>query len=185
MEAAYKIKSVIIGHAVGDALGVPVEFSERAELDYDPVNDMRGYGSFDVPEGSWSDDTSMTLCALHSLANGKLDFEDIMKNFEKWLNNGEFTPTGFNFDVGGTCCSAILRYSCGADRAEDCGLSDEFSNGNGSLMRILPFALYLYYDKNAKKLPLGEKLGTIHKASSMTHANGRCLIACGIYSIIL
>ena len=28
-----KIKSVILGHAVGDALGVPVEFLSRPELD--------------------------------------------------------------------------------------------------------------------------------------------------------
>ena len=40
-----KIKSVIIGHAVGDALGVPVEFCEREELVENPVTDMMGYGT--------------------------------------------------------------------------------------------------------------------------------------------
>ena len=56
----------IMGVAVGDALGVPVEFKERQELRNDPVETMRGYGSFDLPAGSWSDDTSMTLATLDS-----------------------------------------------------------------------------------------------------------------------
>ena len=63
-----EIKAVILGHAVGDALGVPVEFQTREGLEADPVTDMRGYGTYPVPVGSWSDDTSMTLCALDALA---------------------------------------------------------------------------------------------------------------------
>ena len=38
-----QIKEVILGHAVGDALGVPVEFESRSELSRSPVSDMRGY----------------------------------------------------------------------------------------------------------------------------------------------
>ena len=59
-----KIKAVVIGHAIGDALGVPVEFASRTELDNAPVTDMEGYGTYPVPAGAWSDDTSMALCTL-------------------------------------------------------------------------------------------------------------------------
>lgn len=52
----------MLGLCMGDALGVPVEFQSRAELDGEPVTDMRGYGSHSVPAGTWSDDTSMALC---------------------------------------------------------------------------------------------------------------------------
>ena len=69
------IKSVILGHAVGDALGVPVEFLSRPELDRNPVTGMRGYGTYTLPTGCWSDDTSMTLAALDSLASGKVDYD--------------------------------------------------------------------------------------------------------------
>ena len=69
-----KAKAVVFGAAVGDALGVPVEFCKRDELDADPVTDMRGFGSFPVPAGSWSDDTSMSLCALATMTSDKLDF---------------------------------------------------------------------------------------------------------------
>lgn len=95
----HKIKAVMIGHAVGDALGVPVEGCPREELDKNPVTDMRGFGSYDVPSGAWSDDTSMSLAALDSLANGAIDYSEIMLNFTKWIVNGEYTPTGECFDI--------------------------------------------------------------------------------------
>ena len=62
-----QIKSVMIGHAVGDALGVPVEFCSREELKQNPVTDMRGYGTYPVPAGAWSDDTSMSIAALDTM----------------------------------------------------------------------------------------------------------------------
>ena len=74
----YLIKSVMIGHAVGDALGVPVEFFSREKLDSSPVSEMTGFGAHKMPAGSWSDDTSMSLAALDSLADGKIDFFEIM-----------------------------------------------------------------------------------------------------------
>ena len=73
------VKDLIIGHAIGDALGVPVEFASRERLEADPVIGMRGYGTHKVPAGTWSDDTSMTLCLLESLARlGTVDYQDIM-----------------------------------------------------------------------------------------------------------
>ena len=80
-----KIQAVMIGHAVADALGVPVEFASREELRRDPVTDMRGYGTYSVPAGSWSDDTSMALCALDRLRGGRVDYRGIMRNFSKML----------------------------------------------------------------------------------------------------
>ena len=56
--SADRIKAVVIGHAVADALGVPVEFRSRESLDPAPVTDMMGYGTYPYPAGTWSDDTS-------------------------------------------------------------------------------------------------------------------------------
>ena len=95
-----KVKAVVIGHAVGDALGVPVEFASRTELDNAPVSDMEGYGTYPVPAGAWSDDTSMSLCTMDALIKYGLDYDRIMVNFGKWYYNDEFTPTGEMFDVG-------------------------------------------------------------------------------------
>ena len=76
MDKLYLIKSAIVGFAVGDALGVPVEFSSREEMDGAPVETMEGFGTYPYPAGTWSDDTSMTLASLDSLKRG-IDFEDI------------------------------------------------------------------------------------------------------------
>lgn len=77
-------KAVMVGHAVGDALGVPVEFRTRDYLRINPITEMIGFGTHPVPKGAWSDDTSMSLCALESLSKGKIDFDDVMLNFGKW-----------------------------------------------------------------------------------------------------
>lgn len=174
----YKIKSVIMGHAVGDALGVPIEFVSRAELDQNPVEDMEGYGTYPYPAGCWSDDTSMTLAALDSLANDKIDWEEIMVNFGRWYYKDEYTPTGEMFDVGNTCSTAIENHFKYDKPLEFCGLTNERSNGNGSLMRIHPFALYEYAKGTFE-------IDNIHTASALTHAHKRSMFACGIYSFVL
>ena len=61
------IKEGIIGAIVGDALGLAVQFEPREYRDRDPVTDMRGYGAFDMPPGSWSDDSSLILATMDGL----------------------------------------------------------------------------------------------------------------------
>ncbi len=173
-----KIKSVMIGHAVGDALGVPVEFASREEIAENPVTDMEGFGTYPYPAGTWSDDTSMSLAALDSLADGNIKWDEIMANFGKWLEHGEYTPSGEAFDVGRTCLNAIMSYFIKGAKATESGGDEEYSNGNGSLMRIHPFALYEYFNGTFD-------MEVIHTASSLTHAHERSKMACGIYSFVL
>ena len=177
-----RIKAVMFGHAVGDALGVPVEFRSREYLEKHPVKDMMGYGTHNVPAGTWSDDTSMSLCALSSLLNGNVDYDDIMKNFVKWSYDGEFTTDGVVFDIGNTCSNAIDNYFYSGKSAKKCGLTNERSNGNGSLMRIHPFVLYAYYNgiKDDK-----EFVDMIASASSLTHAHRCSIDGCVIYAYVL
>ena len=188
-----QIKAVMLGHAVGDALGVPVEFESRDKLSKSPVTDMIGYGSYPVPAGAWSDDTSMSLAAMAVLSKGELDYFEIMVNFAKWLENGEYTPTGETFDVGHTCLKAIRRfihvsysreygfiYPPGYDISW-CGLDGEYDNGNGSLMRIHPFSLMTWFGKRLKS----NYEEIIDRASALTHAHERSKLACKIYTLIL
>ena len=178
-----KIKAVMLGHAVGDALGVPVEFCERDGLAANPVTDMVGYGTYPYPEGCWSDDTSMSLAALDSLASGKLDFDDIMVKFGEWYYDDEYTPTGEMFDVGNTCSYAIDNYFAYHKPVEECGLTGERSNGNGSLMRIHPFVLYAYINfLNGTEDGYWRWMGCIKQASALTHAHERSIMGCHIYA---
>ena len=89
--AARTLRAVMLGHAVGDALGVPVEFCGREELDAEPVVGMRGWGSYPVPEGCWSDDTSMAIATLDSLAGG-IDYEDVMGNSRGGIHTATTLP---------------------------------------------------------------------------------------------
>ena len=180
-EPSALIKAVVLGHAVADALGVPVEFCDREALDASPVTDMVGFGTYPFPAGCWSDDTSMSLAALDSLALGRVDLGDIMEKFGAWYYKDAYTPTGELFDVGNTCSFAIENYFEGHLAPTECGLSGDRSNGNGSLMRIHPFVLYAF----AKELSLNEKIALIHKASALTHAHETSLLGCGIYAFIL
>lgn len=173
-----KIKDGIIGHAIGDAMGVPVEFCIREKLLNNPVTDMIGYGSHPVPEGFWSDDTSMEIALIDSfISNGKFDYDDIMKKFCNWVNYGEYTPSGKVFDIGKTCLRAIKRYAYDNIKPIECGLTSLNSNGNGSLMRILPVAYYCYY----KKLKENEIYNLVKDISSLTHGHEISILGCYIY----
>ena len=174
------VNAMVYGHAIGDALGVPVEFETREKLQRDPVTDMRGHGTYDMPAGAWSDDTSMTLCMLDSMAEcGKVDYTSLMQHFTRWLDT-EYTPTGKVFDVGRGTMKSLMRYKKGAEPMESGGRSER-DNGNGSLMRIGPLSLYLALTKEEMD---DEAMELVHKVSSLTHAHPRSMIACGIYTQI-
>ena len=173
-----KIKDGIIGHAIGDAMGVPVEFCIREKLLINPVTDMIGYGSHQVPEGFWSDDTSMEIALIDSyITKGKFDYDDIMTKFNNWVNYGEYTPSGEVFDIGRTCLKAIRNYNHGNIKATDCGLTGFNSNGNGSLMRILPVAYYCFYNK----LKQNDIYNIVKDISSLTHRHEISILGCDIY----
>lgn len=176
-----KVKAVVIGHAVGDALGVPVEFASRTEMDNSPVIDMEEGGTYNMPKGTWSDDTSMSLATLDSLASGKVDYNDIMIGFCDWFDTAKYTPAGVVFDIGRGTMKSLMSYMRGEAEAVNCGQKSELDNGNGSLMRIHPIVLYLAN----KDMPIEEKIEIIHNVSSLTHGHIRSKIACGIYAFVL
>lgn len=173
-----KVYDGIIGLATGDALGVPVEFKTRENIIKSPVTTMLGYGTHYQPAGTWSDDTSMTLALLDSIArNHGIDYKDIMDKFSEWLLYGEYTATGEVFDVGNTTSRAIMNYGHGINPIE-CGGKSEYENGNGSLMRILPVA---YYIRQHPNIPIDRQIEIVHNISSLTHGHRISLAACGIY----
>lgn len=154
------LKSAIYGLAIGDALGVPYEFQERGSF---LCTDMIGYGTHNQPIGTWSDDTSMTLATCRSIQknHGNVVSEDIRWEFEQWMFKKKYTPFGKVFDCGNTCYEAICDKQ---------GKTDEWSNGNGSLMRILPLAF----------VP-GITDEMIGEVSAITHGHEISKEACIIY----
>jgi ADP-ribosylglycohydrolase len=176
---ANNVLNGIMGLCVADALGIPVEFLDRETLGNNPVIDMRSYGTYNQPAGTWSDDTSMTLCLVDSLSKG-LDYKDIITNFVKWFDEGLYTPHGDVFDVGISTRKALNRFSSGTVPLE-CGGTTEHDNGNGSLMRILSILFYLQSIYGAEIKETDEAFNIIHDVSALTHAHKRSQMACGIY----
>ncbi len=164
------------GAVIGDALGVPVEFKSREEVRRSPVTSMQGYGTFNLPAGSWSDDSSLMLCTVESLLNG-FDTGLMGQLFIRWLNDAYWTPWGDTFDIGGATHSGIKRMIRGI-KPEEAGVDSEWDNGNGSLMRILPVAIYFATS------PVPDLLNAAHRASSLTHRHPRSQMACGLYCLM-
>lgn len=169
----------IMGLCVADALGVPVEFESRESLLKNPVVHMRAYGTYNQPAGTWSDDSSMTLCLVDSLSRG-LDYNDIMVKFSNWINNGDYSPHGEVFDIGVGTRKALFRFLEGVPPLE-CGGKSEWDNGNGSLMRILPILFHLQSVYGNDFQSNDEAFEIIHNISSLTHGHNRSLMSCGIY----
>ena len=173
------IKNGIIGLVVGDALGVPVEFMTREELRKNPVVDLREYGVHNQPLGSWSDDTSMTLATMDSIIQKeKIDTTDIGNKFLNWYRKSDYTPIGKIFDIGRTTIQALAKYELKLDEAKNCGEKTEDSNGNGSLMRMLPISYYIYY-KGIKDYK--EIYNLVKDVSSITHKHEVSILGCYIY----
>ena len=188
------IRNGIIGQIVGDALGLPVQFEPRPCRERDSVSDMRGYGAFNKPAGSWSDDSSLILATMDGLSSSLrkeradenlrltdiIDYEMIMENFSKWYNDGEFTPYGYAYDIGGATMDGIGRYDNGCEAILSGGMGER-DNGNGSLMRILPIAFLIHCLSQKCSFDEDDKMTAVHNLSSLTHRHRRSQMCCGIY----
>jgi ADP-ribosyl-[dinitrogen reductase] hydrolase len=180
MKPSDKIKDSLLGFAVGDALGTPVENETRESLFINPVQGMLGNMVRNQPPGTWSDDSSLVFCTCESLCNG-YNLEDIAVQFSNWKNKRFWTPRRRIFTMDIQIEKAIERI----DRFIELGLRikpyssegvSEKQNGNGSLLRILPFAFFL------KDLPGEDRFNIIRNVSSLTHPHIRAVTGCFIYT---
>jgi ADP-ribosyl-[dinitrogen reductase] hydrolase len=168
--AALASLSILHGLAVGDALGVPVEFISRTQLKQNPVKDMRGYGTHSQPPGTWSDDSALAFCLAATIAKG-FNLQELANRFVKWYRQGYWSATGEVFDIGIATAAAISRLENGCEPTL-AGGTGERDNGNGSLMRIAPLALHVLYH------PIESRFETTRQVSALTHGHIRSAAAC-------
>lgn len=169
------------GLLVGDAVGVPYEFKKPEELP-----DLRHHISLpapdgyartypQVPNGWWSDDGAQALALLQTIRNG-FSAKTFADELLAWLNDGRYMPQpGPPFDCGIATRQALQRYA-NTKNASTCGLDDERSNGNGSLMRCLPVAVAGPEDDFAA-------VEMAHQQSTVTHAHPRSQVCCAFYTL--
>jgi ADP-ribosyl-[dinitrogen reductase] hydrolase len=171
--------TAILGLLVGDALGVPYEFHAAKTLEgvaidmYPPVGFRRSHIS--VAPGTYSDDGAQALCLLDSLVrNGGFDLNDFADSLIFWWKNGTWAVDGHVFDIG-TQTSRALQRNVGGCPPLESGPKDANDNGNGSLMRCLPIALY--FDN------IGDILFYSAQQSIPTHGNITSQMCCGLYNL--
>ena len=139
---------------------------------------MRGNGTHHQPAGTWSDDGSLIVCTVDSLVNEEFDTQDMGRRFVGWMNEGLWTAHGDAFDIGMATLGALRRIANGAS-AEQAGGRDEDSNGNGSLMRIIPVALRFAND------PTELFCRRLERVSAITHGHDRAKMACALYGLVV
>lgn len=176
-----RIEGGLVGLLVGDALGVPYEFHPPGRI---PAEDQiefeppRGFprAHRGTPPGTWSDDGAQALCLLASLLErGRFDQEDLGRRLLDWYRQGYMAIDGQIFSVG-VQTSRALAVLQGGVPAGAAGPSEEHDNGNGSLMRVLPLALWHQ----------GSDLDLVVDASAqsqITHGHLRSQVCCALYCL--
>jgi ADP-ribosylation/crystallin J1 len=163
-------KDILLGTAIGDALGLPVQFLEREVVAKNPITTMEGLDQFNIPAGTWSDNTSLSFCLAESLCNG-YDLNDIINKFTKWMYEDYWTPANETFDINYINYFAIVNLrNNGSPHVT--GIDNKRGNRDGSLMRILPLVPYI--------LNMGkeDRFRIIGEVSSLTHRHPRSILAC-------
>jgi len=173
--AQERARGTLVGLAVGDALGAPVEFKERGS--FPEIREMLAGGYFRLPAGAWTDDTAMALCLADSLIHdGEFDAKDMLDRFLRWMDNHENTSTGKCIGVGQNTMAVLGNYRrTGALIAPPVkGRSD----GNGALMRLAPVAVRHWSDRPRAR--------SIARAQSYaTHASDLSAAACDAMAALL
>jgi ADP-ribosyl-[dinitrogen reductase] hydrolase len=178
---ADRIGGGLLGLLIGDALGVPYEFHEPHQIP--PTDEIEfvpppGFSPSHrgVPPGTWSDDGAQAICLLASLLDcDSLNLENFAAKLVSWYEKGAFTPDRRIFDCGIQTRRAIGALMQGAP-AESSGPSGEYDNGNGSLMRVLPLALW-------HKGPDERLVWDAHRQSAVTHGHSRAMVCCALYCL--
>lgn len=172
-------RGTLIGLAVGDALGAAVEF--QAPGSFEPVTNYRAGGPHRLNPGEWTDDTSMALALADSIAKVGWDLNDQAQRYCDWWRGGMYSVNGRCFDIGITCRNSLSQFAITRD-ARTAASTDEYSSGNGSIMRLAPVPI-----KFTSFFPHKiEELADLAEESSLTtHASPQCLSACRYFAVIL
>lgn len=176
-----RIAGGLYGLLIGDALGVPYEFHPpeqippSKQIEFDPPDGFPRAHSR-VPPGTWSDDGAHALCLLASLLYRKtLDPEDLGRRLWNWYDLGYMAVDGDVFDVGIQTAEALRTFRAGTPALQS-GPREERKNGNGSLMRVLPLALWHAGSDE-------ELVRDAMTQSLVTHGHLRSQICCALYCL--
>ena len=196
-----KIRTAILGLALGDIAGVPYEFKTAQQIEAEGgfrfMNKYLQKRTHDQPLDSWSDDTALTLAAMDGLSMiDEIPIDNIptVKQFLSWYVTGEYMPYGHVFDIGTTTITS-LRYLFNEAKRTDFwtvgheDLNDSVFNrerwksldgdSNGALMRVLPHALFTAREDEI--MTHDSFLLSLKEAVYLTHPSVECFLTTVLY----
>lgn len=179
---SYLLFQSLTAVALGDALGFPIQHDTRSNPFDDPVIQMVGHLSANVPAGTWSDDTSLSIASLVSLTFG-YNLYDLMTRYSQWYHFGDYTPFNHAYDVNNTTQSAISRFDNGT-QPELCGGVQDADNNNTALKRLMPLAFYIL-TKNPNYSFNDETVKLVHDFTATTNRTPKAYIGSGILTNVI
>ncbi|MCK5486321.1 MAG: ADP-ribosylglycohydrolase family protein [Desulfobacterales bacterium] len=161
MELIKRYRGSLLGLAVGDALGAPLE--SKPPGTFKPVENMTSGGIFNLDAGQWTDDTALALCLAESLIETKrFDPFDQMQRYLKWYREGYLSSTGKCFGIGSNTLQSLQRFERTGDPLSIA--TTQKSITNGSLMRLAPVPLAFCNDPVMAIERSGDSSKTTHSA---------------------
>lgn len=152
---------MLVGTAIGDALGAPLEFIDPQDI-CRVHKEMTGGGVHETAPGEWTDDTAMAMALADAYITQRgFDPATIMLNFKRWKDTGAYGTRDYAFDIGNTIGSAL---GCATNRRPYVGHAGPNASGNGSIMRIAPILIVNHKD-------IARAIGESVAVSLMTHGN--------------
>jgi len=163
-------RDLLLGMATGEALGLPIAYSIREDLEIFPVKTMKGYGTFQQPPGTWGANSALAFCLAESLLEGT-DLRKLGKRFIRWQDEAYWTAHGQTLEVKNAIKAALNNLRDDTLLPETVGGRRSVDNGNEGLARLIPLAFHV------KALPVATRYHLVQRFSGMTHGHIRSVLS--------
>lgn len=171
-----KIRGVLFGNAIGDAIGLGTEFMSKFLIKAFYTTGLRNYSDIHQDahrirwkKGEWTDDTDQMLCILDSLVeNKRLDYKDVAKRIHQWAYSG-------GRGIGNTVFNALKHpqflQNPHAVAEEIWVQGNKQVAANGAIMRTSVLGIWQYQDLSAVRQ-------NTENVAKITHFDPRCIGSC-------